>query len=129
MDINAIILELLSRIKALEEKVTTLEASVEEMRTQGAFADRPLFPVDRISSKYRTLAEYLYADWGITITLSYSELESILGFSLPDTANNFPKSFWANTRTHSYASSWLELGYKATVDYESKCVTFIRNAS
>ena len=56
--------------------------------------------------------------------LTYPKIEEILGFSLPATAYNYPHSYWANTETHSYSSSWMAVEYKARVDVEKKTVTF-----
>jgi len=46
---------------------------------------------------------------------------------LPASAHNLPQSYWANTEYHTYAKSWLKLGYKAKVDVENKKVIFERN--
>ena len=64
---------------------------------------------------------------GKRITLSYGEIEAILGFKLPPTAYKIPRSYWANTLTHTYATSWLSVGYKAKVDTDTFTVTFDRN--
>ena len=122
VDINAIVLELMSRIKVLEEKVKALEEKCDLHKT-----DKPSFPFDKISDKYRPLAEHLYEKWEKRITLSYGEIEAILGFKLPPTAYKIPRSYWANTLTHTYATSWLSVGYKAKVDVDTFTVTFDRN--
>lgn len=126
MEINNIILELLSRIQVLENKVSALELQVGQFQnqTQTTVTNRPVFPTEKISRKYKALAEYLYEKWEKKIQVSYEKIEEILGFSLPETAYNFPQSYWANTQTHSYASSWLAIGYKAKVDVENKVVIF-----
>lgn len=126
MEINNIILELLSRIQMLENKVSALELQVGQIQAQAptTMFNRPAFPTAEISRKYKPLAEYLYEKWEKKIQVSYEKIEEILGFSLPETAYNFPQSYWANTQTHSYASSWLAIGYKAKVDVENKIVTF-----
>lgn len=123
MDINAILLELLSRIKVLEDKVKELE---ERDGTPGSqcYDKRPPFPRTEISTKYLSLARYLYESGEKKIALTYKEIEDILGFSLPETAHNFPKSYWANTKTHSYATAWLNVGYKARVIAEEQTVIF-----
>ena len=126
MELNTIVLELLSRIQVLEQKVAVLENNRQE--NNNANSSKPPFPANKISNKYKGLAEYLYEKWEKKISLTYGEIERCLGFSLPDTATNFPQSYWANTRTHTYASSWLELGYKAKVDGETSIVTFERSA-
>lgn len=125
MDLNDIIVELLGRIKALEKQVADLQARVSRLdEAEKAVVDRPPFPAGRISRKYRALAEKLYETWEKKITLTYKEIEKVLGFPLPPTATGFPQSFWANTKTHSYASSWLELGYKARAGADGESVTF-----
>ncbi len=127
MDINAIILELMSRIKVLEERVKILEEkNPEAFKGDLKKSVRPDFPAEKISEKYRSLAEYLYEKWEKRITLTYEEIEGILDFKLPPTAYKIPKSYWANTLTHSYATSWLCVGYKAKVDAEALRVTFER---
>lgn len=124
MEYSQIILEMLERIKVLENKVKGLEE--ERGSCIGAKAVK-IVDFNKISSKYRALAEYLLTEDKKTVSLTYDEIEKILGFELPDTARKFKQSFWANTKTHSYASSWLELGYKAKVNVDSDIVTFIKN--
>lgn len=124
MEYSQIILEMLERIKVLESKVKVLEGKVENISMQQP-QDTAL--LDKISAKYRGLAEYLLSSRATRITLSYSQIEEILGFELPNTARNFKQSYWANTETHSYASSWMAVGYKARVDVVNDKVTFIKN--
>ena len=124
MEYSQVILEMLERIKVLENKVKVLEDTVVNTPTPQTQATEQL---DKVSNKYRGLAEFLLSSNESKITLSYSQIEAILGFSLPDTAKKFKQSYWANTETHSYASSWMAVGYKARVDVESDTVTFIKN--
>ena len=125
MDINNIILELLSRIQVLENRVSILEAQKEQIQEEKVgIVDRPIFPSAKISGKYKPLAEYLYERWDKKIQISYKKIEEILGFSLPETAYKFPQAYWANTTTHSYASSWLAVGYKARVKASDEAVIF-----
>lgn len=127
MDTNIIILELLSRIKVLEEKVSILETKMlDDSKKPTNESEKPIFPFDQISDKYRALAEYLYERWEKKIVLTYPEIENILDFKLPATAYKLPHSYWANTFTHSYATSWLSVGYKAKVNPETMHVTFER---
>lgn len=119
---------ILNRIQMLEDRVAALESAVPRTQTaKTAVLERPEFPAERISEKYKRLSEYLYEKWDKRIRLSYSKITEILGFELPPTAYNFPKSYWANTKSHPYASSWLEIGYKAKVDGEKQIVVFERN--
>lgn len=124
MEYSQIMLEMLERIKTLENKVQTLE---DRLSLGAEVHPQSRVPMDNISPKYRKLAEYLLAADKMRVTLSYSQIEEILGFTLPDTARNFKPSFWANTRTHSYASSWMGVGYKTQIDADNDQVTFVKN--
>jgi hypothetical protein len=60
--------------------------------------------------------------------LSFEEIESIIGKSLPVSAVRH-RSFWANDFQdhHSHARSWMHAGYRvAYVDREQKVVRFER---
>lgn len=124
MEYSQIILEMLERIKVLENKVKVLEQKEENKEKATA---QTAISLDKVSAKYRCLAEYLLSSNATRVTLSYSQIEEILGFSLPDTASKYKQSYWANTETHSYASSWLAVGYKTRVDIDSDTVTFVKN--
>ena len=121
------IVKILNRIESLECKVAELEAQIKKYDApKTSVMSRPSFPVDKVSGKYKALGEYLYENWARKIELNYTQIEDILGFSLPPTAYKLPLSYWANTNTHSYASSWLAVGYKAKVTGAEK-VVFERN--
>ena len=124
MEYSQVLLEMLERIKVLENKVKVLEEKIEITSTP---KPQTAMQLDKVSAKYRGLAEYLLSSNETRVTLSYSQIEEILGFTLPDTARKFKQSYWANTETHSYASSWLAVGYKTRVDVGSDTVTFIKN--
>jgi len=124
MEYSQVLLEMLERIKVLEGKVQVLE---DQLRSVPAAPPQDRRQLDSVSLKYRKLAEHLLSSNETRVTLSYPQIEEILGFTLPDTARNFKPSFWANTRTHSYASSWMGVGYKAQIDPNSDSVTFVKN--
>ena len=124
MEYSQIMLEMLERIKVLENKVKVLEEKIENSADS---QQKETVQLEKVSAKYRGLAEYLLESKQTKVTLSYPQIERILGFPLPDTAKNFKHSYWANTKTHSYASSWMAVGYIARVDTESDTITFIKN--
>ena len=122
------IVKLYNRIEALEKKVAELEKEIAKPQPVNTpYAERPSFPAECSKSKYKSLSEFLYTNWALRIELSYEQLEDILGFTLPESAHQFPQSYWANTDYHTYAKSWLKLGYKAKVDAENRKVIFERN--
>ena len=63
--------------------------------------------------KYRPLFNYLSQQTDDVITLTFSEIEDILGFSLPVSSQRYA-SFWANNDNgqHHHCRSWLDAGYK-----------------
>lgn len=124
MEYTQIMLEMLERIKVLENKVKALEEKVERSSVP---QQQPAIQLDKVSPKYIELAKFLLASNEQRITLTYSQIESILGFTLPDTARKFKQSYWANTETHSYSSSWMAVGYKTRVAADDDTVTFIKN--
>lgn len=116
--------KIINRIETLESKVAMLESRLADVSgNQNMLLNRPAFPTEKISDKYKGLAEYLYEKWDRKIELTYAQIEEIIGFTLPPTAYNLPQSFWANTETHSYAKgSWLAVEYKAKVAGDQKIV-------
>ena len=124
MEYSQVMLEMLERIKVLENKVKVLEEKIESTSTAQS---QMAIQLDKVSAKYRGLAEYLLSSNETRVTLTYSQIEEILGFALPDTARKFKQSYWANTETHSYASSWMAVGYKTRVDVDNDTVTFVKN--
>ncbi len=112
----------------LEKRLALLEEKINIQQNENiVYSERPAFPSECANSKYKALSEFLYGSWEKRIILSYEKLEDILGFSLPASAHNIPQSYWANTEYHTYAKSWLKLGYKAKVDAENKQVVFERS--
>ena len=121
------IVKLYNRIDELEKRVVQLEERLNMQQNSVSYIERPAFPAECANSKYKALSEFLYESREKKIELSYEQLEDVLGFSLPASAHNLPQSYWANTEYHTYAKSWLKLGYKAKVDAGNKKVIFERN--
>lgn len=78
-------------------------------------------------SKYSTLAKYLSSLPDYEVSLSFKEIEKILGFILPESAKKL-RSWWANDRTHSqYKLGWGAAGYVVyDVDFDREIVKFRR---
>ena len=117
MDYDKIILDLLNRIVTLEERVAVLEKIGND--TQSTNSDSPTG-----SKKYRFLSDYLYQSNSPRVKLSYSEIEEILNFKLPDSAATH-RAFWANTTSHSIALSWLSVNYSVVeANLDEKYIVF-----
>lgn len=120
MDYDRIILEMLDRIKILEEKVAVLEQfpqSSASLKSVGEGSG---------TKKYQALTEYLLAEEKTVISLRFADIEDILGFRLPNSAYTH-RAYWSNTKTHSVSLSWLNAGFETTsVDLEEHTVTFQR---
>ena len=82
-----------------------------------------------MSNKYAPLTRFLRQQEASRITLSFQELEDILGFSLPASAWKYP-SWWANSASgQSQVKGWREAGWETRdVDLRGRRVTFVRVA-
>ena len=83
--------------------------------------------------KYDPLASYLAEQSAGTCTLTFREVEDIIGDSLPNSAReprNY-ESWWANDRTHVQASSWLDAGWstQGKPDLREERIRFVRTES
>ncbi len=61
------------------------------------------------------------------VRLDFTEIERILGFSLPRSAHDH-QAWWSNTRAgHSHAAAWLDAGWKtAALDLAARQVSFVK---
>jgi len=79
----------------------------------------------RRPAKYQPLADYLAAQAGERVTLTFTEIEAILGAELPATAHL--RWWWGNVRTGPWSRAWLRVGWQverpAVWFYQ---VTFVR---
>jgi len=68
--------------------------------------------VDRANKAYSALGEYLVDNSGHALTLSFIELEDVLGRPLPTSARRH-RAWWANdsSGTHSHARAWMDAGW------------------
>jgi hypothetical protein len=62
-------------------------------------------------SKYQPLQDFLENSRNRTEVLTFAELETILGFPLPDSASTH-RPWWANGGGHPQAKAWLDAGWK-----------------
>lgn len=116
MDYDRIILEMLDRIKTLEEEVAALKNG----KTTESNGNDEM----KSSKKYRRLTEMLVAADGKPVSLTFSDIEKAIGFPLPSSAKEH-RAFWANTTSHSIALSWMCVGYKTVdVDIDKETVVF-----
>jgi len=72
--------------------------------------------------EYRPLQQYLERCEGQTVTLTYEQMESIIGDKLPMSAHKYT-AWWANGG-HYYAESWLSVGWKVDKARFSESVAF-----
>ena len=78
-------------------------------------------------SKYDPLCYYLLSVNTDTVTLTFSEIERIIGDDLPPSAFTW-REWWGNDVTHSQAmSGWLAADWHSVlIDVPGKAVTFRR---
>lgn len=121
MNYEKIIIELLDRIKTLEEKV----AKLEEVKTnQVARGNAGKSEEITGGHKYRALTLYLEKSNFERIKLTFAEIEKIIGSPLSYSART-NRANWANSTSQSLACSWLKVGYKTVeVNLLSEYVVF-----
>jgi hypothetical protein len=80
-------------------------------------------------SKYDPLRAHLIRDGRARITMSFFEIEQVLGFSLPGSARHH-RAFWSNNPDNSVITrAWREAGYRtAQVDLASGSLAFVSDA-
>lgn len=78
--------------------------------------------------RYEPLRVHLTGLAGPTVTLSYAEMEGLLGRKLPPSAYGGSwRQWWANTETHSQGTAWLRAGWRVSrPDLANKRVEFRR---
>ena len=79
-------------------------------------------------SKYEKLTYYLASIDTEQVTLTFAEIEDIIGFSLPHSAYAYP-AWWSNQASsgHSQTLSWQSIGWRTgEVNLSLKKVTFFR---
>lgn len=75
--------------------------------------------------KYYLLEKYLGGQFAPEITLTFSEVEKIIGEPLPASAYKCP-AWWANGG-HSQADAWLNVGFKVGELNLGKSVVFVKD--
>ena len=120
MQYEKVFLEMMDRLSALEERVAKLESkgAAENDKSNSRL------------SKFENLSAFFAEMKKDNITLSFSEIEKILGFKLSPSAREV-KQYWSNSDSHSIAQCWLRYGYKTyAVDLQKETVSFrkLRNA-
>lgn len=81
-------------------------------------------------SKYDALADYLRRQSGPSCTMSFREIEGLIGTRLPDSSRTWRSAWWSNDSSpHSRHSQsrfgWLAAGWKfESLDTIQQTVTF-----
>ena len=128
--------ELMLRIEALESRLDKLETLLQKKLADVPSAPRqsktrekqPVFEIG-IKGKYRFLADYLHEHGGDTITMSFDQIEQLVGDKLPRSAYNY-RAYWSNTDTHTISRAWMRAGDMTTyVNLLAKKVTFEKRRS
>ena len=111
MQYEKVILEMMDRIASLEKRITALEGTGNEKSRSKL-------------SKFENLSDFFAEMNRDQITLTFSEIERILGFPLSPSAREV-KQYWSNSDSHSIAQCWLKNGYKTcAVDLDRETVSF-----
>lgn len=79
---------------------------------------------------YAPLRDFLAARGDRSVTLSFKEIEGLIGRKLPPSASGkVSRQWWSNAASHSHARAWLSVGRKAKLNLDARTVTFSRPAT
>jgi len=82
-----------------------------------------------MSGKYRLLYEHLQNRYADTVVLTFGQIESLLGFALPDQAR-LNKQWWTNAPVTApelnHSESWVLARRVATPNLQAQTVAFER---
>jgi hypothetical protein len=82
-----------------------------------------------MSGKYLLLYKYLHDRYADTVVLTFGQIESLLGFALPDQARR-NQHWWTNTAATAagtnYSDSWILASRIATPNLLAQTVAFER---
>ena len=74
------------------------------------------------------LSDFLKRSDKDTIKISFSEIEKLLGFELPQSAKKH-RAFWANSDSHTIALTWMSSGYEiSNVDMQNNELEFSKTS-
>ena len=86
-------------------------------------------PQPVISGKYLLLYKYLHDRYADTVVLTFGQIESLLGFALPDQAR-LNQQWWTNTEVTAaginHSDSWILARRVATPNLLAQTVAFER---
>ncbi len=77
-----------------------------------------------MAMKYQPLVEYVAAQTEQALTLTFAEIEGILGRPLSVSAQ-VSQSVWRGA-AYRYVFAWQAAGWTATLDRRNRCVHFAR---
>lgn len=119
--------ELSMQVQALEARLEKIEAMLEKAApVQKVPREKEEVYNVGVKGKYRFLADFLHNHGGDSITMTFKQIEDLIGQPLPSSAYNH-RAYWSNTDTHSISKVWMQAGYMTTyVNLLSRKVIFER---
>ena len=82
-----------------------------------------------VPAQYRPLHKYLADRYADTVVLTFSEIEDLLGFTLPDLAR-LQQEWWtkgdADSAPSAQSRSWTQASRTATPNLSAQTVVFVR---
>ena len=86
-------------------------------------------PQPAMSGKYLLLYKYLHDRYADTVVLTFGQIESLVGFSLPDQAR-LNQQWWTNVKAtaaeSNHSDSWVLASRVATANLLAQTVAFER---
>ncbi|MBQ8684441.1 MAG: hypothetical protein IJ518_08010 [Clostridia bacterium] len=76
--------------------------------------------------KYAPLTNFLLSANQSKMTLTYSEIEKVIGFALPKSAYQYDRWWMNNDKTHTQSAAWGDAGYDVETVVLGNQITFVK---
>lgn len=82
--------------------------------------------------KYNGLFQYLKGSDAREVSLTFEQIEKLIGFKLPSSSYKHAEAWWSNNYDHSQAIAWIDAGYYTdyvTDTYKKEIIVFKKESN
>jgi hypothetical protein len=83
-------------------------------------------PIPQVPAQYLSLYRYLEHRYASMVVLSFEQIETLMGCSLPPSARTEPEWWTSVAAPKAHASAWTDAGRTAIPNFMARTVSFER---